>query len=180
MVKPSKPFCAVDKFEQRFVKPFTGRTLIVGSFVTEGKEDRRKHYTDAVGIDMRPGPGVDRVLNLEDPLPADIGRFAHIECCSVMEHSRRPWLLAANVEQMLDPGGTLYVLVPFVWRFHDYPSDYWRMTAEAVRSLFPAIDWTALMYASDRLRDDHFLSAKNLDGHAFLPRCEVVGFGVKR
>lgn len=179
MVKPSSN-CS-DEFEAQFVKPKAGRTLIVGSYITKGKSDRRALYSDVVGVDMRDGPGVDRVLNLEWFLPYDLGTFAHVECRSVLEHSRRPWLLAANVEMSMEPGATLYLSVPFVWGLHDYGGDFFRFTADAVRELFPRIEWQTLMYASDRLETDPKKTARTLiEGHVYVARNEVVGFGVKR
>jgi hypothetical protein len=175
-----KSSSAAGKFAARYVKPAAGRTLIVGSFIADGKEDRRRAFPNALGVDMRDGPGVDRVVNLEDALPSDIGFFQHVECCSVLEHSRRPWLLAANLERVLVAGGTLHLSVPFIWRYHGYPGDLWRFTHEAVRELFQAIEWTHLMYASNRLRDDHFVNGLDNKGHPYLPRCEVVGFGVRK
>lgn len=166
-----------EAFEARFVRPRAGRTLVVGSYVVEGKPDRRANYADAIGIDMREGPGVDFVLNLEDDLPGELGRFAHVECWSVLEHSRRPWLLAANIERLMEPGATLHLTVPFVWRIHSYPSDYFRFTAEGVRSLFPGIEWEELMYASNRLKDHTYLNAVQIEDYPYMPRAEVVGFG---
>ena len=32
-----------------------------------------------------------------------------------------------------------YLSVPFAWKFHGYPSDYWRFTREGVLKLFPGI-----------------------------------------
>lgn len=149
-----------------------GRTLIVGSRVTPNKSDRRKRYVDGFGVDMEAGPGVDRVLNLEEPPPADLGRFAHVECTSVLEHSRRPWLLAHNIEKLLVPRGTLFVAAPFVWRIHNYPSDYWRFTTDGIRELFPAIEFQTLAY------DRHgVIEAAGLPHFA---RCEVYGFGRKK
>jgi SAM-dependent methyltransferase len=176
---PSKPSSA-ERFEREHVRPRAGRTLLVGSFVAGGKADRRALYSDAVGVDMRPGPGVDRVLNLEAELPASLGTFAHVECISVLEHSRRPWLLASNLERLLEPGGTIFVSVPFVWRFHGYPNDYFRFTAEGVRELFQGVEWSSLMYGSDRLRPDHYLRAEDASGYPMMPRCEVLGFGARR
>lgn len=169
------------RFEGRYVRPAPGRTLIVGSRVYDGKSDRRALYPEAVGVDMLEGPGVDRVLNLEDDLPADLGQFAHVECLSVLEHSARPWLLAANIERVMVKGATFYLSVPFVWRVHGYPGDYWRFTADAVRVLFPGIRWAELRYASDRLRPDTYLKAVELgeEAHPHFPRCEVLGFGVR-
>lgn len=168
-----------EQFFGRFVHPLEGRALIVGSRIYDAKPDRRRAFADALGVDMLPGDGVDRVLDLEEPLPDDIGTFSHVECLSVLEHSRRPWQLAANLERLLVKGGTLYVSAPFVWRFHGYPSDYFRFTAEGVRSLFHHIRWARLMYASNRLRDDHYVRAAEIEGHAHLPRTEVLGFGVR-
>lgn len=118
-----------------------GRTLIVGSHVYEGREDDRARYKNAVGVDMIPGPGVDVVHDMEEPLPAGLGTFAHIECFSVLEHSRRPWLLAANIERLLESGGTLWVTVPWMWRRHGYPSDYFRFTTEGIKAIFHGIQW---------------------------------------
>lgn len=173
------PISSLEQFEQDQVRPRAGRTLIVGSQVYGEKEDRRRRYAEALGVDMLAGPGVDRVLDLEEELPADLGQFYHVECMSVLEHSRRPWLLAANLERLMAPGASLFVSVPFVWRVHAYPNDYWRMTPEGVRSIFPGVDWQHLMIAADKLRDGSKFSRALVDGHPHLARAETVGFGIK-
>lgn len=164
---------------RRAVVPAAGRALIAGSKVYGSKCDRRLAFDDALGVDMLEGEGVDRVLDLEEPLPADMGTFAHVECCSVLEHSRRPWLLAANLERVLAAGGTLYVTVPFVWRVHAYPSDYFRFTTEGIRQLFPGIEWHSLVYAHLSLTAKSKVPSRMLDGHPYFARTEVCGFGVK-
>lgn len=170
---------ALEQFEQTYVRPRAGRTLIVGSQVYGGKEDRRARYANAVGIDMLPGEGVDRVLDLEEQLPADIGQFDHIECMSVLEHSRRPWLLAANLERLMAYGGTLFVSVPWLWREHSYPGDYQRFSGAGLRQLFRNIEWSAMMQASDELLPEKAkIRAVKIDGHVFMARTETCGFGV--
>jgi hypothetical protein len=165
-------------FERRHVRPKPGRTLIVGSQVYAGKEDRRKRYADVVGIDMLEGPGVDVVADLEEPQA--IGAFSHIECMSVLEHSKRPWLLAANLQTMLEVGGTIYVAVPFIWRFHGYPSDFWRFTFQGIGALFPDIEWKAAAYAHKTLTlIDAKVPAKKIEGFPYYPRTETLAFGVK-
>ena len=170
-----------EQFEQKFRKPRAGRTLIVGSHVYATREDRRKLYKDVVGVDMIPGPGVDWVCNLEEPAPLEVyGHFHHIECRSVLEHSRRPWRLAANIELLMAPGATLDLSVPFCWKLHSYPSDLYRFTADGVRELFPNIEWKGLMYATERTLSKGGKSEKaSVDGQVFLARSEVLGFGVK-
>ena len=174
------PVSSLERFETEFVKPREGRTLIVGSQVYRDKEDRRKRYSDVVGVDMLEGPGVDMVLDLEEELPDGIGTFAHVECMSVLEHSRRPWLLAANLERLMEPGATIFVSVPFIWRIHAYPSDYWRMTPEAVKSIFPNVEWQSLMLAGHELTESKRAQRTMVGDHPYLARTETVGFGVRQ
>lgn len=167
------------QFEHDHVRMRSGRTLIVGSHVYPGREDRRTLYPDVLGVDMVDGPGVDYVLDMEKPLPK-LGWFDHVECLSVLEHSRQPWLMAANIERLLLPGGTLYVAVPFCWRLHAYPSDYWRFTPEGIRALFPGIEWLAVKLASDELFDGPKIKSVKVEDHPYFPRTETLAFGVKR
>lgn len=169
-----------EAFERDFVQPHRGRTLIVGSQVYREKEDRRKRYPDATGVDMLAGPGVDVVANLEEALP-DLGLFAHIECMSVLEHSRRPWLLAANLERLLVRGGSIFVTVPFCWRYHGYPDDFWRFTVQGIGELFPSVEWKAAAYVHrDITADQKRLPIQKIGGFPYLPRTEVMAFGLKR
>lgn len=175
---PPSGLSSVELFERDFVRPKPGRTLIVGSQVYRGKEDRRLRYEDVVGVDMLFGPGVDRVLDLEYPLPPDLEQaFDHVECMSVLEHSRRPWLLAANIERLMAPGASLFVTVPFCWRIHAYPSDYWRMTPQAIRELFPLVRWDALKLANETLSDGPRIPGVDVRGHVYMSKTETVGFG---
>ena len=151
--------------------------MIVGSQVYGDKEDRRSRYGDVVGVDMLAGPGVDVVLDLEEPLPDDIGQFDHVECMSVLEHSKRPWLLAANIERLMSPGATLFVTVPFCWRLHSYPSDYFRFTCEGVRAIFPGIEWSAVAMVDTEIRKTEKVRGIKIDGHPYFPRSEVCAFG---
>lgn len=168
------------EFESLHVWPRVGRALIVGSKVYGAREDRHLLYPagSSVGVDMEGGPGVDRVLNLEEPLPADFGTFMHVDCLSVLEHSKRPWLLAANIERLLEPGGTFFITVPFVWKVHAYPSDFWRFTVEGVRELFPCISFLHLLYnyAGEKIPR----TKVNDDPVPYFQRTEVYGFGTKK
>lgn len=171
------PFSSIAEFERLYVRPREGRTAIIGSRVYRDKEDRRKRYSDCTGFDMLEGEGVDVIQDLEEPLQlGQIRSFDHVECMSVLEHSRRPWLLAANIERMLREGGTLYVTVPFVWAVHGYPSDYWRMTLEGIAELFPHVKWSARAYAAARLV--HEVKRQPINGHPYFPRSDACAFGV--
>lgn len=99
---------------------------------------------DFTGIDMLEGKNVDHVLDLTQPFEKIDHvlrgkRFQSIFCLSVMEHCLNPFAMAQNISQLLAPGGVMYVSVPFSWKFHGYPSDYWRFTPEGVKVLFPEL-----------------------------------------
>lgn len=169
---------APEAFEALHVKPRAGRTLICGSFVTPGKVDRRMRYPDAVGVDMRAGMGVDVVADLEEPQP-QLGQFDHVECCSVLEHSRRPWLLAEQLQERMSVGATLHVSAPFIWREHQHPADYYRFTLDGIRVLFPRIEWRVLMYGAEKLVHGEKTPGTKIEGFPFYARCESFGFGVR-
>jgi hypothetical protein len=160
-----------------YVRPRRGRALIVGSRVYENRPARKHLHPDSVGVDMLPGPGVDVVCDMEEP--QDLGQFAHVECISVLEHSKRPWALADNLQNLMEPAATIYLTVPFIWRPHAYPNDYWRFTTEAVRLLFPRIVWYHLTYAHEYLQRDGKLPAVKRNDHLYMARTEVYGFGAK-
>lgn len=171
-----------DKSLLRFMKgvtPKRGRVLLVGSKVYPNCDDRRKMYKDCVGLDMFDGHGVDIVHDLEKRLPKEHGLFKHVDCCSVLEHVKRPWLMAHNIEKALEHGGTLLVSVPFVWRIHNYPGDFWRISGEALDVLFPAITWLDKAYMTNGVRYDRPRSREE-DGSVWFERSELFAFGVKR
>lgn len=163
------------------MRPKSGRVLIVGSMVVHDKPDRRLLFDDALGVDMRAGPGVDLVHDFEQPIPSDlVGAFDHVECMSVLEHTARPWLVAENVIRAMRIGASLFVSVPFVWRVHGYPDDFWRMTANGVRALFgSAILWDSVRYCAETLitPGEKLPAVKIGNDHPYLPRMETAAFG---
>lgn len=165
----------------RHLDPALGRVLVAGSRIYEGRPSMHARYLGRriTGVDMQPGDGVDLVADLERPQPKLAGRFGHVDCCSVLEHSRAPWLMADVLTDCLKLGGTILLSVPFVWRVHAYPSDYWRFTREAIPVLFPRIEWRVVEYVSDRIGGNR-VPASEVNEHPYLARCEIMAFGVKR
>lgn len=156
-----------------------GRALVVGSKQYKGKADRRALYGNALGLDLEAGEGVDIIHDLEKPLPDTFGLFDHIDCVSVLEHVQRPWLLCANIEQVMAEKATILISVPFVWRVHDYPGDYWRMTVEALPVLFPSIKWLGRDYLSNERHIVRKPHGTTIDGLTYMQKTEVVAFGIR-
>jgi hypothetical protein len=136
-------------FIRRHADRFAGPYLEVGSKDYGTTQDLRSLFQGRgpyVGVDREAGPGVDRVLDLAGPWEAidaalEGQRFGTIFCLSVLEHCEQPFRMADSLTQLLAPGGHLCVGVPFAYKFHSYPSDYWRFTQEGVKRLFPNLEF---------------------------------------
>ena len=59
-----------------------------------------------------------------------------ILCMVVLEHTRNPRHVLQEFARVLKAGGTLAMIVPFLWEEHQAPHDYFRFTRYGVHSLF--------------------------------------------
>ena len=87
-----------------------------------------------VGLDVRPGPGVDLVGDVED-LPQKDGSVGTVLALSAFEHVRHFLRGFEEVRRVLRPGGALLVACPFYFHLHAHPSDYWRFSPQALELL---------------------------------------------
>ncbi len=113
--------------------------LEIGAYQVEGQEgiaNLRALFpgTDYVGVDMRPGPGVDRVANVEN-LPWKSASVGTVLALNTFEHVRCFWRGLDEVHRVLRPDGALVISTPFHFRIHEFPHDYWRFTPAAYESL---------------------------------------------
>lgn len=144
------------KFIQNHGDSLSGPFLEVGSKDYGSTENLRPLFADRgkyVGVDMAEGSGVDVVVDLTSDF-ADIDcaldgeRFGTIICLSVLEHCARPFQMAENLTRLLKPGGQICISAPFAWKFHGYPSDYWRFTHEGIKQLFGELAFDSSLGAS--------------------------------
>lgn len=139
-------------FLQKFVPQVAGPILEIGSKDYGSTSSFRDFYPNApyVGVDMEAGKNVDEVVDLAEGLgPLEEAKFHLIVCCSVLEHCSKPWKMAENISRLAAPGGKLYMSVPWVWRYHAYPDDYFRFSFRGVESLFPDFEWGVPYYSTN-------------------------------
>lgn len=87
-----------------------------------------------VGIDLREGPGVDKVLNLQEiALPDE--SVGTVLCLETLEHVEYPRRALGEIYRILAPGGMAVLSVPMYFPIHEFPNDYWRFTPDGIRSL---------------------------------------------
>lgn len=163
----------------------TGPILEVGSKDYGNTQPFRKRFErhEYVGIDLEPGNNVDAVLDLSTGT-GDLksNHFGLVICCSVLEHCENPWQMAKNLLHVTRPGGLIYVAVPWVWRYHKYPDDYWRFSVAGLKKLFGDCSYSRPMYSTSKEREfidieehpegDNACAIFN-DGRKYLPYLEI-------
>src|SRR5438876_7332901 len=116
--------------------------VAIGSYQVEGQEaiaDLRGLFPgrEYYGLDMRKGPGVDLVENVEAlSLPDE--SVGTVIALSTFEHVAHFWRGFDEVQRVLRPDGVFFVCCPFHFHIHEYPSDYWRFTPQALQMLLEA------------------------------------------
>lgn len=111
----------------------------IGSFQVEEQEELINlrglfPNKEFIGLDMRAGPGVDMVANVES-LPFADASVGTVVALNTFEHVRRFWRGFEEIHRVLRPDGALFVMMPFSWEIHNHPNDYWRFTPEALHVL---------------------------------------------
>jgi SAM-dependent methyltransferase len=97
----------------------------------------RMYVTDVLWVDwaqsLHSNPDLDATLDLNERLPLPSGDFQTVILSDVLEHVANPALLVDEVGRILAPGGHLLMNVPFLYKVHERPHDYYRYTEFALR-----------------------------------------------
>jgi SAM-dependent methyltransferase len=72
-------------------------------------------------------------------IPLRNSSVEYILCMVVLEHTRNPRQVLLEFARVLKKGGTLVMVVPFLWEEHQAPHDYFRFTRYGVRSIFESL-----------------------------------------
>lgn len=133
-----------------------GPILEIGSYQVAGQEsvaDLRTLFPGRcyLGVDVRPGRGVDLLANVE-ALPYPDGSIGTILALSTLEHVPRFWHAFEEMHRVLRPDGALLVSCPFYFHLHAHPNDYWRFTPEALELLLAPYPSKIIGYHGPRAR----------------------------
>jgi SAM-dependent methyltransferase len=113
-----------------------GPILEIGAHQVPGQEeiaDLRPLFpgVDYIGLDLRPGPGVDLVADVE-ALPQPDASVGTVIAMNTLEHVPRFWRGVEEIYRVLRPDGALLVSCPFYFHIHSFPADYWRFSPQAL------------------------------------------------
>lgn len=109
---------------------------VVGS-LTQGWRARFEPDCRYLGNDIHPGPGIDVVGDVHN-LTAHVApnSLEGVFSIAVLEHLAAPWLAAGEINRSLKLGGETLHVTHQAWPLHETPNDYFRMSDQALRSLF--------------------------------------------
>jgi len=112
-----------------------GPILEVGSYQVTGQDEVANLRglfpgREYLGIDARPGPGVDEIADVE-ALPYADGSFGTVIAMNTFEHVPHFWRGIDEVYRVLRSDGAFLICCPFFFHIHEHPNDYWRFTPQA-------------------------------------------------
>jgi len=88
---------------------------------------------DFVTLDLfDTSPVIDHNYDVMD-MPFEDNIFRCIHCQSVLEHIPDPTRAIAEMHRVLEPGGYIWVQLPWQLQYHAHPKDYWRVSPEGLR-----------------------------------------------
>lgn len=108
-----------------------------GSYqVDDQNDDLRPLFPNKnyIGCDMRPGPGVDCVLDLHDIDLAD-SVAGSVLSLDTLEHVEYPRRALGEIHRILKPDGIVIISSVMAFPIHGHPNDYWRFTPAGFESL---------------------------------------------
>ncbi|MDG6094614.1 class I SAM-dependent methyltransferase [Acetobacter sp. AN02] len=112
-------------------------------FLDVGAGLRDSVTAQMVNVDIFSALSTDVVCIGED-LPFEDAQFDFVLCAATLEHTLRPWEVAAEICRVLKPGGIVRIDYPFLQPVHGYPSHYFNATPEGNISLFSK--WCDIQY----------------------------------
>ncbi len=115
-----------------------GRALEIGSRARSGNTYRHllDGNVDYVGMDIAAGPNVDVVGDAHHLSRYVQGKFDFVLSISVFEHLLMPWMVALEMNKVMNEGGYAYIQSHAAWPLHEQPWDFWRYSKDAWHGIF--------------------------------------------
>lgn len=130
----------VARFYQEHLKHYAkGHLIDLGCGKAPLYMEYAKYVTEVTCADwaqsFHKNPYTDIDCNLNESLPFKSDTFDTIILSDVLEHIAEPKLLCCEMARILKTGGHLLMNVPFYYRLHEVPHDYFRYTEYAMKYL---------------------------------------------
>jgi SAM-dependent methyltransferase len=117
------------------------RMTLSGSIIDLGGDARGEYRGYLPGehtfttVNLAPHALPDITHDLETPLPCADASFDHALLINVLEHVYHARALLQEAVRVVRPGGSLVVIVPFLFPLHEDPHDFWRFSRETLERM---------------------------------------------
>lgn len=91
-------------------------------------------YPNSTNMDIDLFENVDLVADAHH-LPIKNNSVDLVILYHVLEHLTQPQVAVNELFRVIKPGGSIFIEVPFIQRFHGYPNDYYRFSIEGIREI---------------------------------------------
>ena len=121
-----------------------------------------------IATDMRPGPGVDVVIDAAD-LPS-LGSFGIVLSTEMLEHAQDWRAAMRGMIAAVEPGGLLVITTRSKgFPRHGYPDDWWRFSVPDMRLILERAGLDAEVVQADPETPGVFAKARKPDGWQWPP-----------
>lgn len=116
------------QYEALVARPPAGRVLDIGG---GRKAKYLKHLPpdielESINIDTKIDPTY--LVGPGDTFPVASSTYDSAICLNTLEHIYDPCFVLGEIHRVLKPGGVALITVPFIFRIHAHPDDYFRAT----------------------------------------------------
>ncbi len=127
-----------DRLLERYASRYKGVLYDLGSGESPYKEFFLHHADKYVAVDWSNSyheTTADLVANLNELLPIESEAADTVVSLSVLEHLSEPQTMLNEAFRILKHGGGIVLQVPWQWRIHEAPHDYYRYTPHGLEYL---------------------------------------------
>ena len=158
--------------------------LEIGSRNVTGFDHRAGFaQSDYTGFDIHAGKNVDVVGDAHELSKYFTDKkFDLVFSASTFEHLAMPWVVAAEINKVLKPGGVVFVETHFAYGLHSLPWHFFHFTEQGLRALFAATGFKCIETAMSnpikaRFADnaDNYLAGQKIESMF----CHVAYMGCK-
>jgi SAM-dependent methyltransferase len=104
-------------------------------FLDIGAGLRYTYYSNVVNTEIWRAASTD-VICVGENLPFSDSQFDYVFCLAVLEHAKRPWVVAREITRVVKPHGEIRIDYPFLQPVHGYPYHFFNATPLGHMSLF--------------------------------------------
>jgi hypothetical protein len=152
---------------------FSGKMLEIGGSVGSNVQ-KEFIFLEYHNFDINNNPIIPTIIGDITKYNKSIsdGSYDFIYSRFTLEHVENPWLAAIEISRIVKRGGLICIIVPWSWRFHPVPNDYWRFSPEGLKILFKEFQCVDSYFdISHRRNDDRGIYKNKSD---YVP-CDYLG-----